>query len=95
MACRPFEADGVRGVLCGGRAPRAALCSQLRDRAPPWMAPGKGPGPCPFPAVALCDYPIGRGRTCSAKICGQHRTKAGAFDHCPAHAGVLMLPGVK
>lgn len=93
MACRPFKADGVQGILCGVRAPRPALCSQKAlVRRSRW--PGTPPDRCPFPAVALCDYPLGNGKTCSAKICGEHRMKAGQLDHCPAHAGVLLLPGV-
>lgn len=92
MSCKPFRLpDGSTAILCGVREPKAPRCSQLAQRQPT-----HGPrARCPFPTVALCDYPIGKGRTCSAKICSEHRTKAGPdLDHCPAHAGVLTLPGL-
>jgi hypothetical protein len=67
--------------LCGVRGPpRPARCSQSA---------------CPFPALFLCDYPIGKGRTCSARVCSTHRRPSGAADHCPRHAGALTLPGVR
>lgn len=95
MACRSFKADGVQGILCGGRAPRPLRCSQkaiVRPARARWAGASER---CLFPAVALCDYPTGKGRTCSAKICGDHRTERGGVDFCPAHAGVFTLPGVK
>jgi hypothetical protein len=99
MPCHPFRTGDLSGVLCTrGRPALAPRCSQARQNPPKWLGRGgrleAGPGSCPFPAVALCDYPLGKGRTCGAKICGDHRTKIGDSDHCPAHAGALMLPGI-
>lgn len=36
--------------------------------------------------VALCDYPVGNGKTCDRRICRTHRTRAGEnIDYCPDH----------
>lgn len=86
MSCtRVPTADGNYAILCDrGRRPKAAACDTRRGRVR-----------CPFPAVALCDYPLGGGRTCSARICSDHRAAAGALDFCPAHAPerAPLLPG--
>jgi hypothetical protein len=37
-------------------------------------------------AGRLCDYPIGKGRTCNAPICQKHSTPGGkGIDYCPDH----------
>jgi hypothetical protein len=85
---------GGSAILCGVRGPRPPRCSLMLPPHPS-LRPREA-GRCPFDAVALCDYPAGRGRTCSAKICGAHATKVGQRDYCPTHAGrVLQLPGIE
>lgn len=40
------------------------------------------------PATKLCDYPLGRGRTCDAPLCDRHATRVGENndnDRCPIH----------
>lgn len=51
-----------------------------------------GPGPrdpqcqCGAIADALCDYPIGKGKTCDIGMCEEHRNRAGEdVDFCPVH----------
>jgi hypothetical protein len=45
---------------------------------------------CGVVAVALCDWPIGRGRTCDLPLCGRCRVPQGGdlrdLDYCPQHA---------
>lgn len=42
---------------------------------------------CKEPAVAMCDWKTGAGRTCDAPLCSQHTTKPSARkDLCPGHA---------
>lgn len=45
--------------------------------------------PCGFEATELCDYPIGRRKTCSALLCERCRVRVGRdSDLCPAHAAM-------
>lgn len=44
---------------------------------------------CARTTEALCDYPLGRGKTCDAPLCGGCRWRLGPgmdVDYCPAHA---------
>jgi hypothetical protein len=35
----------------------------------------------------LCDYPVGKGKTCDRKICDDHSKRVGLDIHyCPTHA---------
>lgn len=69
--------DGSGVIVCGARQPRAARCQ--------WAG-------CLRPHAALCDFPIGNGRTCDAKICEAHRLRIGPNeDRCPQHAEQLLL----
>lgn len=46
-------------------------------------------------SVALCDFPPGEkdeSKTCSRRICAQHRTKIGDRDYCPPHAALVGHP---
>jgi hypothetical protein len=70
MPFTPFRAGGVSGFVCT-RGAKKPRCS------------AKG---CSGPGFYLCDEPIGSGKTCSAAMCGHHRTRAGAIDLCPKHA---------
>jgi hypothetical protein len=37
----------------------------------------------------LCDFDIGDGKTCDARVCGRCAKRVGPnLDHCPNHAGV-------
>lgn len=41
---------------------------------------------CGAEAEHLCDYPMGRGRTCDAPLCVDHRAAIGRnLDLCPVH----------
>ncbi len=50
---------------------------------------------CGMPADFLCDYPVGRRRTCDQPLCEKHRIHQGAewqdIDFCPTH--VLIATG--
>lgn len=50
---------------------------------------------CNYVATALCDYPMGKGRTCDAPLCERCRVRQGGalrdIDFCPPHA--LMAQG--
>ncbi len=47
---------------------------------------------CAKPATALCDYPMGDGKTCSLSLCDEHRVRqrdehgSVDVDFCPIHA---------
>jgi len=47
---------------------------------------------CTKPATALCDYPMGDGKTCSLSLCDEHRVRqrdehgSVDVDFCPIHA---------
>lgn len=42
--------------------------------------PGFDPcGWCARPALYLCDFPTGPGKTCDAPVCGEHRHQHGVF----------------
>lgn len=49
---------------------------------------------CPELSVALCDHrKPGSRRTCSARMCDQHRTRVGPdLDVCPDHKAAEALP---
>lgn len=68
----------VAMVRMSGRRPGNELCS----------ACGK------FPHTLLCDYPVGRSRTCSKKLCKlcAVRTPTGS-DFCPNHPPTPETPG--
>jgi hypothetical protein len=70
MPCTPFRAGDVSGFVCT-RGPRKKRCS----------APG-----CTGPGHYLCDHLRTGGRTCSAPMCGHHRTQHDGLDLCPKHA---------
>lgn len=73
MVCRVIASGlGVMAIACGPRA-RVLRCG----------VPG-----CGRDATIECDYPIPvKKKTCSARLCAQHATKAGeSIDHCPPHA---------
>ena len=56
---------------------RGIVCVQSRAR--PRCACGK-------PADLLCDYPVGRGKTCDRNICACHATEIGPDLHyCETH----------
>ena len=41
----------------------------------------------------LCDYPVGGGRTCDAKLCDRHTRKIVGRrdeDYCPDHIGAVV-----
>jgi hypothetical protein len=41
---------------------------------------------CPASSDFLCDYPVGRGKTCDLHLCGQHGTEVAPNVHyCPGH----------
>lgn len=43
---------------------------------------------CAYIAEALCDYPMGNGKTCDAPLCREHRRRMSDeddIDFCPAH----------
>lgn len=51
---------------------------------------GRAPELCPFCSkrrhTALCDFPVGGGKTCDLPICDQCRTHIGKdTDYCPRH----------
>lgn len=57
-------------------------------------APGYGPcGFCGKPGRLLCDYPLGNGKTCDARVCEGCTTRphgAGMeIDYCPIHKGKI------
>ncbi len=42
---------------------------------------------CGVLADALCDWPMGNGKTCDAPLCAKHRVRQGEnVDYCPRHA---------
>jgi hypothetical protein len=68
----------------------AILCG--RPRRPP-----KSCAFCPADCAFLCDFPVGRGHTCSLPICEKHRyPQARGIDYCPTHAArspQAVMPG--
>jgi len=64
---------------------------------------GYRPGPCPIcrnqPVTKLCDFPVGKGKTCDAKMCDRCATQVSiaveagkvglvdTVDYCPKHKG--------
>lgn len=41
---------------------------------------------CLTPSTALCDWPVGGGRTCDFPMCPDHQHRVGAdLDYCPEH----------
>lgn len=42
---------------------------------------------CSAPHEALCDWPVGKGKTCDRRLCRQHRARQGGdVDWCHFHA---------
>ncbi len=78
MRCQTVRMpDGTAMIVCGVRAPRAARC----------QAAG-----CSRTHVALCDHPMGNGKTCDMRLCGSHRVQLGPEDdRCEDHAGQMLL----
>jgi len=58
---------------------------------------------CLHVAEALCDFPMGEGKTCDLPLCTRHRiAQAGEIDdidYCPQHArmaaGIVVTPTVE
>ena len=50
---------------------------------------------CGRVADHLCDYPMGDGKTCDARLCVDHRRQMGGdaqdIDFCPAHEVIARL----
>lgn len=71
------EAGGTSAMICGGRGL------------------GKPPQRCEYCTrgmVALCDEPIGGGRTCDRRMCAAHRSSVGRNrDRCPDHMRQMKL----
>jgi hypothetical protein len=67
--------DGNFAIVCGVRRGPRAKCSFCRRR----------------PHEKLCDFDLGNGKTCDAKMCDSCSTKIGPDrDLCPAHREVDM-----
>lgn len=61
------------------------ICGPRRRMAPCYL--------CRKAHTHLCDYPTFDEKTCSRKLCGDHRVKGGpGRDYCPAHAKLLPTP---
>jgi hypothetical protein len=59
-------------------------CSRGAKSKAPCSVPG-----CDRPHSALCGFRLKNGRTCDAKLCASHRTKAGSdIDYCPPHSQI-------
>jgi DNA adenine methylase len=72
MSCQRIDLPGGSIIACSRGAKPKAPCS----------VPG-----CDRPHAALCDFRLKNGRTCDAKLCASHRTKAGSdVDYCPPHS---------
>lgn len=51
-------------------------------------------GECGVAADYLCDFPMGRGKTCDAVLCDDHAHVIGDDRHlCPIHAAVFKATG--
>jgi hypothetical protein len=75
MPCTPFRtSSGVSGFVCT-RGRKPKRCS----------AAG-----CTGPGHYLCDQLLTGGRTCSAPMCGHHRTQHDGLDLCPKHARAAL-----
>lgn len=49
---------------------------------------------CSHIATKLCDFPIGKGKTCDAPICDGCATEVGmGIDYCPRHKGMKPPQG--
>ena len=50
---------------------------------------------CGFMCDRLCDYPLGRGKTCSARLCDEHALVQpdGDLDFCPKHDAMVGVRG--
>lgn len=77
MACHVMKLPGGGGaIICAGRGRAAARCQHPA---------------CNTPHVALCDHPLGNGKTCDMRLCGAHRIKVGPDDdRCEHHAEPLL-----
>jgi hypothetical protein len=59
---------------------RNAICKALDS----------GGGACKADAWALCDWPVGGGRTCDKPLCLEHAHLVGANRHyCPRHLAMI------
>lgn len=78
MACRSFTLpDGGFGLICGP-APRRVKC---------WVTH------CHERSTKLCDFPVGRGKTCDNNVCDRHAKSMGPDrDYCPLHSGRPEFP---
>ncbi len=74
-------ADGSVAIICGVRRGTPAKCQFCRRR----------------PHTKLCDFDIGNGKTCDARMCDSCTTNVGPNrDYCPAHREVnVKLPATK
>jgi hypothetical protein len=70
VTCERFEFPG--GV--------ATVCSRGR------RAKAVSPCACGNPTTHACDFPTGKRKTCSARLCEKCRTQRDGKDYCPAHA---------
>jgi hypothetical protein len=63
--------------LPGGQA--VILCGKFRQRIPKCF--------CGAEVARLCDFPLGKGKTCDRPVCARHAKRVGPdHDLCPIHA---------
>lgn len=71
----PFRIEGGSADGAVGR-----LCGVQTEKTKPCIVCGK-------PGARLCDWPLGKKKTCSAALCAEHTVKEGEDkDFCPKHA---------
>ena len=50
---------------------------------------------CGKPAVFVCDFDVGQGRTCDAPLCPMCRINRGVTDYCPKHSALVSAQVVR
>jgi hypothetical protein len=78
--CRAIEDVRNAELVDDGNGEAMFICGRDLD-----VAPCRGPE-CVYDGEFLCDFPMGRGKTCDLPLCGDHAREVGPELHlCPLH----------
>lgn len=81
--CEAREIEGTRMILChSGPRPKKSERCVV----------------CGNPRTKLCDYPVGKNKTCDAPLCDEHAYRPYQqedIDYCPKHKEIILERGLE
>lgn len=88
IAARKAEWDAAQERLLPHSEAPMFLCGDLK------VDMCKGGNDCMYPGDKLCDWPMGKGKTCDLALCDDHARGIGEDrDLCPIHFGLWQKGG--